>query len=81
MDLPELPFSVKPEKKLSISDVLRYYRETYAGTEFDPTKNLMVPRRQQMRRPGSEPAAARPLRRRPPRWSRAPWPSPSCPAT
>ncbi|MCX6560426.1 MAG: C69 family dipeptidase [Candidatus Aminicenantes bacterium] len=56
MDMAELPFSVKPEKKLSISDVLKYYRETYAGTEWDPTKNLMVPRRQQMRRPGSEPA-------------------------
>lgn len=57
MELPELPFSVKPEKKLTISDVLKYYRETYAGTEYDPTKNLMVPRRQMMRRPGSEPAA------------------------
>ena len=56
-DLPELPFSVKPEKKLSLSDVLRYYRETYAGTEFDATKNLLVPRRPPMRRPGSEPAA------------------------
>jgi dipeptidase len=56
MDLEELPFSVKPEKKLTISDVLKYYRETYAGTELDPTKNMMVPRRQQMRRPGSEPA-------------------------
>jgi dipeptidase len=55
-DLPELPFSVKPEKKLTVSDVLRYYRETYAGTEFDATKKLMVPRRQPMRRPGSEAA-------------------------
>jgi len=56
MDLPELPFSVKPEKKLTISDVLRYYRETYSGTENDPTKNLLVPRRRQMGRPGAQPA-------------------------
>jgi dipeptidase len=53
MDMEELPFSVKPEKKLATSDVLRYYRETYAGTEYDATKNLMVPRRQ-IRRPGAE---------------------------
>jgi dipeptidase len=40
----ELPFSVKPEKKLSVRDVLRLYRETYAGTEMDMTRNLMVPK-------------------------------------
>jgi dipeptidase len=57
MDMPELPFSVKPEKKLSISDVLRYYRETYAGTEYDATKNLLVPSRPQRGRPGEKPAA------------------------
>jgi len=44
MDMPELPFSVKPEKKLSVRDVLKFYRETYAGTDYDATKNLMVPR-------------------------------------
>jgi dipeptidase len=38
----ELPFSVKPEKKLSVRDVMRYFRETYEGTEFDMTKNLYV---------------------------------------
>ncbi|MDD8025163.1 MAG: C69 family dipeptidase [Acidobacteriota bacterium] len=58
MDLPELPFSVKSEKKLSVSDVLKYYRETYAGTEWDPTKNLMIPRRQMMGRPGGGPPPA-----------------------
>jgi len=52
MDLPELPFSVKAEKKLSVSDVLRLYRETYAGTDYDAGKNLLVPKRQPMRRPG-----------------------------
>ncbi|GAG57859.1 unnamed protein product [marine sediment metagenome] len=38
----ELPFSVKPEKKLSVQDVMAFYRQTYAGTELDMTKNLMV---------------------------------------
>ena len=42
MDAEELPFSVKPQTKLSVRDVLKFFRETYAGTEFDPTKNLMV---------------------------------------
>jgi dipeptidase len=45
MDMEELPFSVKPDEKVSIRDVLRYYRETYEGTEFDMTRNLMVPAR------------------------------------
>ena len=31
MDLPELPFSVKPEKKLSVRDVLAIYREPVRG--------------------------------------------------
>ena len=43
-DAAELPFSVKPDKKLSVRDVLRIYRETYAGTDFDMTKNLLVPK-------------------------------------
>lgn len=41
----ELPFSVKPDKKVSIRDIMKFYRETYAGTEFDMTKNLMVKER------------------------------------
>jgi dipeptidase len=45
MEMEELPFSVKPEKKLSIRDVLKFYRETYEGTELDSTKNLMVKQR------------------------------------
>ncbi|MBN1939324.1 MAG: C69 family dipeptidase [Candidatus Aminicenantes bacterium] len=57
MQMEELPFSVKAEKKLSVSDVLALYRETYAGTEYDAGKNLMVPRRQPMRRPGTQPPA------------------------
>lgn len=55
-DVDELPFSVKPDKKVSIQDVFAYYRQTYEGTEFDQTKNLVI--RDMMRRPaeGSEPA-------------------------
>jgi dipeptidase len=46
MDMTELPFSVKPEKKLSVRDILRIYRDPYAGTDLDMTKNLLVPKRQ-----------------------------------
>ncbi|HMT68215.1 MAG TPA: C69 family dipeptidase, partial [Bacteroidales bacterium] len=42
MDMEELPFSVKPEKKLSASDVMALFRETYEGTPYDMTRNLMV---------------------------------------
>ena len=49
-DVDELPFSVKPEKKVSVRDVFAYYRQTYEGTEFDATKNLLV--RDTRRRPG-----------------------------
>ncbi len=38
----ELPFSVKPDEQVSVREVMRYYRETYEGTEYDMTKNLMV---------------------------------------
>ncbi|MGQ9671803.1 MAG: dipeptidase [Candidatus Aminicenantales bacterium] len=38
----ELPFSVKPDQKVSVRVVMKLYRETYAGTDFDMTKNLMV---------------------------------------
>jgi len=59
MDMPELPFSVKPEKKLSVRDVLRIYRDPYSGTDLDMTKNLPVfPERQRRRR--GEPAPAEP---------------------
>lgn len=41
-DAEELPFSVKPENKLSPRDVMKYFRETYEGTQWDMTKNLLV---------------------------------------
>jgi dipeptidase len=44
MDAEEMPFSVKPEKKVAVREILKMYRETYEGTDLDMTKNLMVPR-------------------------------------
>jgi dipeptidase len=41
-DSEELPFSVKPDKKISVRDVMAFYRETYEGTEWDQTKNLVA---------------------------------------
>lgn len=45
LEAEELPFSVKPDKKVSVRDVLRLYRETYAGTQYDMSKNLLVKKR------------------------------------
>jgi dipeptidase len=39
-DADELPFSVKPDKKVSVQDVIALYRETYEGTDYDMTQNL-----------------------------------------
>jgi dipeptidase len=55
MDMEELPFSIKPEKKLSVRDVMAFYRQTYEGTDFDMTKNLMVERRPMRRRGQPQP--------------------------
>lgn len=42
MDMEELPFSVKPDEKVSIQQVLGFYRETYEGTELDMGRDLLV---------------------------------------
>jgi dipeptidase len=34
------PFSVKPDKKVSVADVLTIFRDTYGGTEYDMTRTL-----------------------------------------
>jgi dipeptidase len=60
MDTPELPFSVKPEKKVSVRDILRFYRDPYAGTELDMTKNLLIPKRQPRGPRGDQAAPAIP---------------------
>ncbi|OGD22239.1 MAG: peptidase [Candidatus Aminicenantes bacterium RBG_16_63_16] len=57
MDMEELPFSVKPDKKVSVRDILALYRQTYEGTEFDPTKNLLVTDRR-TGQPGKSPVAS-----------------------
>jgi dipeptidase len=62
-DVDELPFSVKPDKKVSVSDVFAYYRQTYEGTEFDATKNLLV--RDTRRRPGDQAGAEAPMMKSP----------------
>ena len=36
----DYPFSVKPDRKLSVADVMDLYRDFYQGTEFDQTKGL-----------------------------------------
>jgi len=41
-DSPELPFSVKPEKKVNVRQVLELYRTTYDGTEWEMIRNLKV---------------------------------------
>ena len=57
-EMEELPFSVKPEEKVSVRDVMAYYRQTYEGTDLDATKNLMVQDRPRYRR-GQEPEEAK----------------------
>jgi len=42
MEAEELPFSIRPDAKVSVRDILKMYRETYEGTEFDMTRNLLV---------------------------------------
>jgi dipeptidase len=42
LEADELPFSVKPEKKQSPRDIMKFFRETYEGTQWDMTKNLTV---------------------------------------
>jgi len=34
------PFSVKPDKKVGVADVLAIFRDTYAGTDYDMTRSL-----------------------------------------
>lgn len=36
----DLPFSVKPDKKLSVKNVMTMTRDKFAGTPFDPVKGL-----------------------------------------
>ena len=42
MDMDELPFSVKPDAPVDVTDVMRLLRSTYEGTDMDMTQNLKV---------------------------------------
>ncbi|MFC2164654.1 dipeptidase [Acidobacteriota bacterium] len=46
LNAEELPFTVKPDKKVAVKDVMAYYRQAYEGTDFDMTKNLLVKKSQ-----------------------------------
>ena len=41
-DMPELPFSVKPDAQVDVTDVMNLLRSTYEGTDKDMCKNLKV---------------------------------------
>ena len=41
-DSPELPFSVKPDEKVDVRQVMELLRGTYEGMQFDMCKNLLV---------------------------------------
>jgi dipeptidase len=36
----EYPFSIKPDRKVSVADLFRIQRDYYEGTEFDPTQGV-----------------------------------------
>jgi len=42
MEGEELPFSVKPDQKVSVRDVMAFYHQTYEGTPYDQMQNLLV---------------------------------------
>ncbi len=46
-DAENYPFSVRPEKKVTVADLLAIFRDTYEGTPFDMTRSLTVERRGQ----------------------------------
>ena len=50
-DMDELPFSVKPDAKVDVRDVMALYRETYEGTDFDMTRNVRMARPENKQHP------------------------------
>ena len=48
MDMDEMPFSVKPDQKVDVTDVMALLRSTYEGTDMDMCRNIKstVKRRQ-----------------------------------
>ena len=47
-DMDEMPFSVKPDHKVSVREVMEILRSTYEGTDFDMCQNIKV----KMKAPG-----------------------------
>ena len=41
-DMPELPFSVKPDENVDVRKVMELFRSTYEGTDMDMTRNIKV---------------------------------------
>ena len=41
-DMPELPFSVKPDEKVDVMDVINLFKSTYEGTDMDMTRNVKM---------------------------------------
>ena len=41
-DMDEIPFSVKPDEKVDVRDVMAVLRGTYEGTEFDMCRNWLI---------------------------------------
>ena len=47
-DMPELPFSVKPDENVDVRKVMELFRSTYEGTDMDMTRNIkMVAKKRQ----------------------------------
>jgi len=46
LEAAELPFSVKAERKISVRDIMNWFRDTYENTSLDRTRNLVVIDRQ-----------------------------------
>lgn len=41
-DMPELPFSIKPDEKVDVRKVMEIFRATYEGTQFDMCANVKI---------------------------------------
>lgn len=42
MDMPELPFSVRPDEKVDVRRVMELFRSTFEGTDLDMTQHLKM---------------------------------------
>ena len=44
-DMDELPFSIRPDEKVDVQQVMELLRSTYEGTDMDMTRNLLATRK------------------------------------